>query len=508
MPSIKTGLICVFVFFLSLGGINGVQARAEEVFYIRTLRNPEPKRPWLAQGEIQRAFLRLTHDTLFIHGPRGGLEPALAKDCVFSPDGLAVKIILRKNVRFSDGSLMTARQVKKALDRYALQESQQAENCLPEFIKEVKALDRFTVLVRFKCLVHSVKQLLTDERVSPCSSVLTSKFSGAGPYMIAKRTKKGELHLKANPHYWGAPPEPGNLAFWVGPGKARRVKGFDPKKIDLFLGLPSLGATWPFAFGDVRIKPFSAGRCLVLAFNQRHDAWRPKKARKAFGLALDLEKIRQKAGPWGETASAFHEKSDQVFNPQKARLLLKNAGFKPGQAIRLVVSKYDALGSCLLKELACQLEKVGLRLLVNRVSEAKMKRMIFESDWPNQPDLFLFSCKSQKNGNTPDCVYNLLNLGGASFQDGRGKARLCLSLKIACAVKNRIYLNQWLSYMERLVWQEMCGIKILQYKPSLAVRSNAENTLFGLVFRLCEIKPPGSKRGLVQGRYKRKLDGG
>ncbi|KIX12343.1 ABC transporter substrate-binding protein [Dethiosulfatarculus sandiegensis] len=509
MNAVKTRIICFLIFPLFLGVMNGWQgqARAGEVLRVSTIQNPQPKRPWLARGELQRAFVRLTHDTLFAKGINGTLAPRLARACTFSADGRSAKIFLRKEVRFSDGSMMTARQVKRALDRYAVQNRYLKGGCLPGFIKEVRALDRFTVLIRFDCLVYSVKDLLTDERISPCSSVLTSGFAGAGPYMLESRSKKGGLILKPNPYYWDTPPAPKELVWRVMPETGSGV--FDFRQTDLFFGLARPFKNLPGSKEDVEVKAFSGSRSLVLAFNQRRERWREKHIRRAFGLAFDLKMLRETASlSLGKPALDCRQPSESACNPEKARLVLQNAGFKPGQGIKLVLAKYDAVGSSVLKEMACQLQKVDLRLLVTRVSETKMHRMIFDSDSSDQADLFLFSCLGTENTENPNCVFGLLNLSKVADRGGRAKARLCLALKTACSVRKRIYLNHWLNYMERLVWQEACGIRIMQYKPTFTVRVNWRDNLPQAFYRQRKVMTPRPRKDLAQGRDRLKKGDG
>src|SRR5262249_57919322 len=58
------------------------------------------------------------HDALVKPMPGQLLAPSLAESWTASPDGLAYEFVLRKGVRFHNGDVLTAEDVKFSFDRY------------------------------------------------------------------------------------------------------------------------------------------------------------------------------------------------------------------------------------------------------------------------------------------------------------------------------------------------------------------------------------------------------
>src|SRR4029077_2796773 len=63
-------------------------------------------------------FYYALHDALVKPMPGNQMSPCLAESWTVSPDGLAYEFVLRKGVRFHDGSSVTADDVKFSFERY------------------------------------------------------------------------------------------------------------------------------------------------------------------------------------------------------------------------------------------------------------------------------------------------------------------------------------------------------------------------------------------------------
>src|SRR5215510_5626150 len=58
------------------------------------------------------------HDALLKPMPGNAMAPSLAESWTVSPDGLAYEFVLRRDVVFHNGEVMTAEDVKFSFDRY------------------------------------------------------------------------------------------------------------------------------------------------------------------------------------------------------------------------------------------------------------------------------------------------------------------------------------------------------------------------------------------------------
>src|ERR1700761_5781987 len=74
--------------------------------------------PVLNDANVDIWILSNLYDTLLLPTDDGkGVQPGLASAWTVSPDGKTVTLTLRDNIKFSDGSPITAQDVKWSLDR-------------------------------------------------------------------------------------------------------------------------------------------------------------------------------------------------------------------------------------------------------------------------------------------------------------------------------------------------------------------------------------------------------
>ena len=152
---------------------------------------------------ITERLIGLTND--------GKLVPTgLATSWKVSPDGKEVEFVLRKNVRFHNGDLFTAKDVQFSHER-GLKNSQPYQRVM-RYLDSFAVLDDYRVRFRFK---NPDAQFLPS-RGTPVQSksyydkVGEDKFFrepvGTGPYKFVKWDPGLAIELKINENYWGEKP--------------------------------------------------------------------------------------------------------------------------------------------------------------------------------------------------------------------------------------------------------------------------------------------------------------
>lgn len=218
------------------------------------------------------------------------VEPALAVRWDVSRDGLVWNFTLRDNVRFHDGTALTASEVAASFNRH-LQAGTQPDTAVwavllrgaPGVVKEVRASGARTVQF---VLVQPYAPLLTvlahpglGIARATTGSDGSTRLVGTGPYRIAEASS-GRLVLEAVAGYWGGQPRNDRLVFLEVASDDHAEAEFDARALDLWLpsGPPRRGE-WALSIPGPRVG--------YLAFQTEKEPFSRKKIRQAVAAALD-----------------------------------------------------------------------------------------------------------------------------------------------------------------------------------------------------------------------------
>jgi len=164
-------------------------------------------------SDFDQAVIFAVQDTLFKKNwTTGEAEPYLAESYQMSKDGLQIKIKLRNNVYFHDGSKMTAEDVKFTFDTA---KKLQIGNILLINYDYTEVVDPLNVIIH---MVKPWKPILNSlcSRVSPIISkaywqkVGQAEYDknpiGTGPYKFVNAKPGDQIVLERNDNYWGQKP--------------------------------------------------------------------------------------------------------------------------------------------------------------------------------------------------------------------------------------------------------------------------------------------------------------
>src|SRR5216117_2738135 len=166
-------------------------------------------------------FLYALHDALVKPMPGNPMAPSLAESWTAAPDGLSYEFVLRRGVKFHNGDLLTAEDVKFSLERYR----GAAAGPFKLRIESVDVLDPHRIRFRFKqpwpdfmtfygTMATGAGWIVPKKYVEKVGDEGFKKAPvGAGPYKFVSFTPGVELVLEANEHYWRKVPNVKRLVF-------------------------------------------------------------------------------------------------------------------------------------------------------------------------------------------------------------------------------------------------------------------------------------------------------
>ena len=254
-----------------------------------------------------------------------GAEPR--RVVVASPkDGLTYEFVLRKGVRFHNGDLVTAEDVKFSFERYR----GAANKTLKERVAAVETPDPGRVRFRLKqpwpdfltfyASATGAGWIVPKKYVEKVGDEGFKKAPiGAGPYKFVSFTPGVELVLEAFDQYWRKTPSVKRLVFRVIPDESTRLAALKRGEVDVVYSIRGALAEELQRTPGLTLKPAVIQVTLLALLRRpvgsRSRPWHDRRVRLAANLAIDRKAIND-----AETLG-FSRLTGSII-PQHVRVLL------------------------------------------------------------------------------------------------------------------------------------------------------------------------------------------
>ncbi|MGG1312295.1 ABC transporter substrate-binding protein [Cohnella laeviribosi] len=323
--------------------------------------------PYFHQSGYDGNVSSLLYTPLVTVDNKGVPIPALAESWDISPDNLTYTFHLRKDLKFSDGSPLTADDVAftwtllhdKAYDGDSqvtalhVKGGEAYKEGKASSIEGIKVIDPLTVSVTLEQPNASALTTLGSDVLSKAYYGKDYKFGqldyikklhekpvGTGPYKLEKFIPGQEVRFVANEYYYKGKPKTEHFIYKTSEGDTWQF--LETGEIDF----ASFSATQENieklkSLGFVNILPYTPSTYGYLQVNLEHEALKDKKVRQAIAYGLDRQSIyvdaNQGAGavaniPSSPISWAYTEEgiNPYKYDPEKAKALLDEAGWKVG----------------------------------------------------------------------------------------------------------------------------------------------------------------------------------
>jgi peptide/nickel transport system substrate-binding protein len=360
-------------------------------------------------------ILYALHDAVVRPLPGERMGPALAESWSESPDGLTYEFKLRPGLKFHNGDLCTAEDVVFSFTRYKGVGTAEFK----AKVKNVEAVDARTV--RFH-LHQPWPDFMTfyGTTATAAGIVVPKKYLeqvgedgfkkhpiGMGPYKFVSHTPGIELVLDANEAYWRHAPHIKRIIMKGVPEPTTRLAMLKRGEADIAVALD--GEVAEEVKRDPKLTLIDTRHASIqwLDFAEQWDPkspWHDKRVRLAANYALDRQAISEAAclGFCPPTAVIIPRVMDFAlqteplpYNPEKAKQLLKEAGYPNGfDAGELVpIPPFYVTGESVVN----YLNAVGIR-----VKMRTMERAAFYTAWKEKklPGLSIVGAGASGNAAT------------------------------------------------------------------------------------------------------------
>src|SRR5262245_44319742 len=369
------------------------------------------------------------HDALVKPMPRNSMSPSLAESWTISRDELTYEFVLRKGVKFHNGDVMTADDVKFSFDRYR----GVSAKVLRDRVGAVEVVDPHRVRFRLKepwpdFLAFYATPATGAAWIVPkryVEKVGDEAFRrapvGAGPYRLVSVTPGVEMVLEAYEGYWRKTPAVKRLVFRMIPDESTRLAMLKRGEVDIAHALRGALAH------EVRRTPglklaatVTAGSFFVTFTAEQWDPrspWFDQRVRLAASEAIDRRAISQAeplgfAKPSGSSVRSGFEFAWPAppipYDPEHARKLLAEAGYPNG----FDAGDYtcDASFSDLAEAVVNYLKAVGIRARLR-----PLERAAFFAQWRDRKIRNLLQGANGAYGNAATRIERDMTSGGYAY---------------------------------------------------------------------------------------------
>jgi peptide/nickel transport system substrate-binding protein len=336
-------------------------------------------------------------DCLTEVGAQGDIVPALAESWS-SENQRSWLFRLRPNLKFSNGEACDAAAVAWSLS-FIAGESGKAFAAYrdAQIIESAAAVDATTVRIRTVSADPIIPGKMAGLRIVPpkyFSQMGAGPFAlkpvGTGSFMATEWTES-RMRLVRNPNAW-RPAQLDEVDLRALPDNASRLQALLSGAVEAALNLnPDDKAVLEDAGYRTVLTP--RGAVLAIQFiTERESPLRDKRVRQALNLAVDRKRIVQlllngstDPASQGSVSAAFgHDPAllPLPFDPARAKKLLTEAGYPNGFRMPTSVTLGNSPNdTTVFQQVASDLAKVGVDMVVSSMPLSQFSRFLYEGDW-------------------------------------------------------------------------------------------------------------------------------
>ena len=331
------------------------------------------------------------------------LEPMLATKWTPSKGGSVWTFALRPNVKFHDGSPMTADDVVYTFQE--LSNPKNASNALSTFANVLKPdgvvkVDSSTVAFHLEAPNGNFPYLVSSDNYN---AIIVPKgtdfgkwqktFIGTGPFKFKSYTANVGANFVANPDYWGGAPHLDSTEFTFYASQQPQILALQGGTVDVIVQFVVQGAQALLGSSQYKVIKLKSSNHRELSMRTDQAPFTDKRVRQAIALSLDrpamVQALLQGLGVVGND-SPFSPKfpsTDQSI-PQrtqdltKAKQLLQAAGHGSGFSTSLATEQYEEIPQ-LAQVIAEAASKIGVKINLKVETQANYygKATFGNSDW-------------------------------------------------------------------------------------------------------------------------------
>lgn len=335
----------------------------------------------------------MVYDGLVQYGEGGKIEPMLAESWTISEDGKIYTFKLRKDVKFSDGSQFTSKNIVKNFDSIFSKENKdnhtwfaftnhlESYKAIDEYTFEIKLDTAYTATLYDLAMIRPIRFLgdagFPDNGENAGKKI--KKPIGTGAWVLKEHKNNEYAVFVRNEHYWGKKPLVDEVVIKVIPDSETLALQFEAGDIDLIYGngLISLDRFNNYKqdskYTTATSEPMST-RMLLL--NTKSSILNDLNIRKALSHAIDKESVAK------NIFGGIEKTADTIFAPNvpNTDVKLEKYNFDLAQAEKLLEENGWKKGSDGIREKNGEKLIISFPYIASKVTDKNVAEYV-QGEW-------------------------------------------------------------------------------------------------------------------------------
>jgi len=325
--------------------------------------------------------------------------PVLATGYQMNSGATSLTVELRKGVSFSDGTPFNAQAVKINLDRDSDAKNPVKKSSLFSMIKDVQVVNPYEVRIDLKYpdagfisnLAHPSAEMVSPKAIAAYGSKLSSHPVGTGPFEFVSWQDGLQVTVKANPHYWGAKSNVGQIRFDFVPQASTRVAMLKTGQAQLVTNLPADLVSSLQGTSGIMVEHPESNYVWYVSFNVTIKPFTSVLVRQAIAHAINqqvLIRVTQDGmaapatSPIAPLTVGYEAQTPYQYSVATAKQLLSRAGYPKGFSATMTLNN-DANSVEVAQFIQQQLQAIGITLKLEPEDPAIVAQQLSEPQSQN-----------------------------------------------------------------------------------------------------------------------------
>ncbi|MEK7823190.1 MAG: ABC transporter substrate-binding protein, partial [Nitrospirota bacterium] len=410
-------LLFLFIFLLMLSCTNKTE-KLQDHLYLRLSSNPTTLDPALIVDVTGGVIGAKIFNGLVRLDEKLGVVPDIAKNWKMSGDGKSYTFYLKEKILFSNGKEVAAQDFKYSFERllapatrspntWVLEKIKGAKDFMKGKTKDVSGIkieDKYTITIILEepftpflnLLCMTAAYVIPKEDVEMWGADFSTHPSGTGPFVLKEWRHNQYLKLEARNDYFKGKAKIKGIIYKIIPEELTAVAEFESGNIDV-ISIPASefkryreSSQWKdFISSSPGINTY------YLGLNCERPPFNNPLLRKAVSYAIDRKKILNTiyegrgisaSGPVPPVLRNWPAPEIYEYNTEKAKSLLKEAGYPSGLNIKIYLTSDQEILD-LLEVIQGYLMNVGIKAELRQLEWSAYKNAVNSGE----PDAFWLS---------------------------------------------------------------------------------------------------------------------